>query len=86
MRSYCVDILYIEYAGGGTSWEYSVLEGGIKRYESENGYGSLEAAARDGFGWILETDEAWKTGDVVSGPNSSDSPTQEVKVIRDDGD
>ena len=39
MGSYRVDILYFECVGGGICWEYRVLEGGIKRHESEDGYG-----------------------------------------------
>ena len=32
-----------------------------------------EAAARDGFGWIVDTDEAWKILGVFGVPNGSDS-------------
>ncbi|MEP6989103.1 MAG: hypothetical protein ABI970_26100, partial [Chloroflexota bacterium] len=62
MRSWLVEILYMEWPHGGTNWEYRVLEGGIKRHQSTDEYGQPEAAACDAFRWILDSDMAWKNG------------------------
>lgn len=60
MRSWLVEILYIEYEGGGECWEFRVYEGGVIRHQSDDGYGNPEAAARDAFGWINDSGMEWK--------------------------
>ena len=56
MRSWLVEILYLEWPHGGTNWEYRVSEGGAIRHQSADEYGQPEAAARDAFGWLADND------------------------------
>lgn len=56
MREYLIEILYLEYSGGGECWEWRVSKAGVTRHQSEDGYGSPEPAARDAFGWLVDND------------------------------
>jgi hypothetical protein len=47
-----VQVLYVEYLGGGMCWEYSVSEAGNVLVKSDNGYGQAAAAAAAAFQWI----------------------------------
>lgn len=54
MRDHIVEVVYMEYAGGGECWEFRVFANGTELHTSENGYGMPEAAASDGFKWIVD--------------------------------
>ena len=51
-----VRIIYIEYSGGGTCYEYRISFQGEKIEESDNGYGQPESAASSAFQWLADND------------------------------
>jgi hypothetical protein len=51
-----VHVLYVEFSGGGESWEYSVLEAGTALIKSDAGFGQAAAAAAAAFSWIADND------------------------------
>lgn len=54
IRAHHVEVVYLEYEGGGECWEFRVFENGQELHQSENGYGNPYSAASDGFKWIVE--------------------------------
>jgi hypothetical protein len=64
MANRWIDILYIEYSGGGESWEFRVssrnnFDGALTElHTSENGYGNPASAASDGFKWSADADKS----------------------------
>lgn len=51
---YTINILALDFAGGGECYEYQIVKGGQLLTESDSGYGMREAAIRDAFGDLAE--------------------------------
>lgn len=76
-----VDILYVEYEGGGECFEFRAIHEVNELHISENGYGSPEAAAADGFKWLVDNVEVVK---LVSQLRQTLSDPLASNVIQDD--
>lgn len=53
---YTVNVLSLDYAGGGQCYEYQIIKDGRVRMQSDSEYGMRSAAIRDAFGWLTDND------------------------------
>ena len=54
---YTVLVLYWEYVGGGTAYEFRIIRGDTVLHESDDGYGRPAGAAAGAFHWLAENGE-----------------------------
>lgn len=52
--TYTVLVLYFEYQGGGTAYEFRIVKGDTVLHESDDGYGRAVSAAAGAFHWQEE--------------------------------
>lgn len=53
---YTINVLSLEYIGGGQCYEYQIVKDGQIRTQSDSEYGMRAAAIRDAFGWLTDND------------------------------
>ena len=53
---YTVNVLSLDYAGGGQCYEYQIMKNGAVVVQSDVEYGMRVAALRDAFGWLAENE------------------------------
>lgn len=51
---YTINVIALDFAGGGECYEYQIAKGGQLLTESDLGYGMPAAAIRDAFGDLAE--------------------------------
>lgn len=54
LEDFTVKILYIEFSGGGTAFEYEMLRDGVRIELTRDGFGNPAAAAAAAFGKISD--------------------------------
>lgn len=75
-KGFKIDVLWVEYDGGGMCYEYRVSRDGSILVETEDGYGGAAGAAAAAFTWIDEESDLHTI---------SQEPTQTVQKIIERG-
>jgi hypothetical protein len=56
-EEYSIEVLWIEYDGGGMCWEYRVSRAGVVLVTSDDQWGGRIGAARGALSWIEESED-----------------------------